>query len=236
MDFLSKKRHYVFLNNRDKMVHIHVSQVASSPCNLWTEGKSKKYRDCIHMLEATLDHFNYEELPPIVIVANEKIGTGGISSYNHIDDVIYYNSFYHTQEAIGTITQNHAFASQNLYDIIQHELGHKKHWDAAKRFYFAHKSKYNNIDEAKKELDSKLEKYIAERGKIYLASVVSAYAAMSYDYAKQYSNNNLVNEIIAEYNVLEKTTNPYLNQLIESVINYGRTCTDGHSKSTIQKR
>lgn len=221
MDFLSKKRHYVFLNNHDKTVHIHVSQVTSSPYNLWTEGKSKKYRDCIRMLDATLGHFNYDDLPPIIIVANEKIGTGGISSYNHIDDVIYYNSFYHTQEAIGTITQNKAFASKNLQGIIQHELGHKKHWDAAKKFYFAHKSRYNNVDEAKKELDSKLEKYVAEQGGFYLASTVSEYAATSYDYAKQ-QNNNIVNEIIAEYQVLGKTTDPYLNELIESVINYGK--------------
>lgn len=83
-------------------------------------------------------------------------------------------------------------------------------------------SRYNSVEEAKKELDSKLEKYIAEQGKFYLVSTVSEYVANSYDYAKNHKKTNFVNKIIAEYAVLGETSDSYLNQLIESVINYGK--------------
>lgn len=219
MDFLSKKKEHIFLNNQLALVRVHVSKVAPT-FNLWTEGRSKKYRDCIRELNIALKKFNSKDLPAIIIVANKKLGSGGISSYDHINDVIYYNNYYHTQERIIKIAHRDSFASQNLGDIIQHELGHKEHWDAAKKFYSTHSNKYNNLNEAKKELDSQLEKYIAMQDYTYLSSTVSPYAATSYRFSKIHQNENFINEVIAEYTVMGNTTDPNLNNLIEGVLKY----------------
>jgi len=154
VDFLSKKQEFIFRNSKDAIVRVHVMQVGSTPYDIWIEGKMKKYRDCVTLLEKALVDFDRSDLPPIIVVANKKIETGGISSYNHVDDVIYFNSFYHTQERIDHVIDEGTFAAQDLSGIIRHELGHKLHWDAVKRFYRAHKSKYNNIEEAKHDLDA----------------------------------------------------------------------------------
>lgn len=90
--------------------------------------------DSVKLLEKALVGFDRLNLPPIIVVANKKIGTGGISSYNHVDDVIYFNSFYHTQERIDHVIDEGTFAAQNLSGIIRHELGHKLHWNAIKSF------------------------------------------------------------------------------------------------------
>lgn len=90
MDYLSKKHQFIFLNNRLSLVRVHVTQISLNPYNIWVEGKSKKYRDSIYLLNKTLHNFNPEEVPPIVIVANNKIRSNGTSSYNHDDDVIYF--------------------------------------------------------------------------------------------------------------------------------------------------
>lgn len=161
-------------------------------------------------------------MPPIIIVANRKLGFGGISSYDHVTDVIYFNNYYHTYDRINQIAHRNIFSVKDLTDVIKHELGHKEHWDAAKRFYHAHRTSYNNINEAKKELDSKLEKYIAMQNLTYLASVVSPYAATSYRIAKANQSENFINEVIAEYAVMGKTSDPNLNNIIESMINYGK--------------
>lgn len=126
------------MNNHSSLVHVHVSQVKSSPYNLWVEGKSKRYRDCVRELNVTLQRLNLTNLPPIIIVANRKLGSGGISSYNHIDDVIYFNNYFHNTTNTKNVIADEVFAAHNLGDIIQHEMGHKLHWDAAKRFYSAH--------------------------------------------------------------------------------------------------
>ena len=50
LDFLSKKHEYTFLNNQNQKVRVHVRKVNNSSINMWSEGKSKKYRDCINLI------------------------------------------------------------------------------------------------------------------------------------------------------------------------------------------
>lgn len=222
MDFLSKKHEFTFINNKKSIVRVHVMKVSSTPFDIWVEGRSKKYRDCVQLLSKALSRFKTKDLPTIIVVANNKIGSGGISSYNHNDDVIYFNSHYHTEEQINKIANREAFAAQNLSDIIQHELGHKQHWDAIKRFYHAHKSRYNNIDEAKHQFDSDLESYIVRQNPNYLYFNLSPYASESFKYAKKFNKINTVNEVIAEFKVIKQTSDSTLNKLIESELNYGK--------------
>lgn len=167
MDFLSKKHVFKFLNTENTLIRVHVIQVRSTNYNIWIEHKSKKYRDCLKLLKHALLNFEPDKLLPIVIVDEKKIGHGGISSYNHMQNIIYFNSYYCTQKRINLLIKDSEFAASNLPDIIKHELGHKFHWDAVKRFYHANKNKYNNISIAKHDLDSKIESYIATQESTY---------------------------------------------------------------------
>ena len=222
MDYLAKKHEYTFWNNKRPLVRVHVTQVANSPYNIWVEGKTKKYRDSVRLIEKSLKDFNRSELPPIIIVADSKMGSGGISSYNHDDDIIYYNSYYHNKTRINEIVNGKLFASQNVSDIIRHELGHKLHWDAVKRFYHANQTRYNSIEEAKNELDSKLETYLSKQEVNYLYLALSSYAAESFKAAKKYNNQNSVNEVIAKFMIKSESVDDTLKKLIESELNYGK--------------
>ena len=222
LDYLSKKHEYTFWNNKLNLVRVHVSQVANTNYNIWTEGYSKKYRDSIKLIEKAIKKFNPSDLPPIVIVSDLKMGSGGISSYNHNDDVIYFNSHYNNQSRINQVISRRIFAPKNVTDIIQHELGHKMHWDAVKRFYQANKTRYNSIKEAKNELDSKLEAYISKQEPGYLYSTMSIYASKSFEMKKKYNSNNAVNEVIAEFTVKKRTIDTTLNELIERELSYGK--------------
>lgn len=222
MDYLSKKHEYTFWNNKLNLVRVHVSQVANTSYDIWTEGYSKKYRDSIRLIEKAIKKFDPSEVPPIVIVSEAKMGSGGISSYNHDDDVIYFNSYYSNQNKIKQVISRRMFASKNLTDIIRHELGHKMHWDAVKRFYQANQSRYNSIKEAKNELDSKLESYLSRQGTDYVYLSLGFYASESFRFAKKYNKSNVVKEVIAEAMVKHKTIDPVLTKLIESELNYGK--------------
>lgn len=222
MDYLAKKREYAFWNNKRALVRVHVTQVESSPYNIWTEGKTKKYRDSISLIKKAIENLNPSDLPPIIVVANSKMGSGGISSYNHDDDVIYYNSYYHNQVRINQLVSGKLFTSKSVSDIIRHELGHKLHWDAVKRFCHANQTRYNSIEEAKNELDSKLENYISKQEINYLYLTLSSYAAESFRDAKANNRQNSVNEVIAEFMVKSKSVDSTLRNLIESELNYGK--------------
>ncbi|MDN5956140.1 MAG: hypothetical protein L0H82_07195, partial [Lactobacillus sp.] len=95
MDYLSKKKEYIFLNNRQALVRVHVKQVSKQPYSIWVEGKSKNYRGCVALLNRTLVKFDPQLVPPIVVVSNKKLGNGAISSYAFEDKVIFFNNFYH---------------------------------------------------------------------------------------------------------------------------------------------
>lgn len=225
MDFLAKKKAYVFLNNKHATTRVHVQKIRFSSYNIWTEGHSKSYRDTITLLKKVLVNFSPNDIPPIIIISNHKLGSGSISSYSQKDDVIFFNDYYHTQSRIEEIANQNLFVSNNLEQVLRHELGHKRHWDAAKKFYHAHKSHYNNLNEAKHDLDRKVEKYILSQVDIdytYLRKNVSLYAFYSFEYAKKEFKFNLVNEVIAEVEAMNGSKDKYLNELINEVLNYGK--------------
>lgn len=222
MDYLSKKKEYIFLNNRQALVRVHVKQVSKHPYNIWVEGKSKNYRDCVALLNQVLKEFDPKVVPPIIIVSDTKLGNGAISSYNHVEDVIYFSNYYHTQDRINEIIRDSSFVSTSLKNILLHELGHKMHWDAIKRFYKANESKYNNINEAKLKMDEEVNKYIARQESLYLYSTLSMYASTSYKIAKQNNPINTANEVIAEEIAKDYISDPVLQELIKGELNYGK--------------
>lgn len=223
MDYLALKKQFVFLNRSQALVQVHASKVKNTSFDIWTEGKSKKYRETVRLLEQGLEQLKDEDFPPIVVVAASKLGSKSYSSYDHVKDVIYFSNHFDSEKEIEEKLKNSDFKARNLVEVLRHELGHKLHWDAVKRFYRAHKSRYNNINEAKHELDAKLEEYIAKQSPIYLATVVSIYSYTSYLESKKLQSLSTVNEIIAEvWANKNKVADKILIRLIEEELNYGR--------------
>ncbi len=230
MDYLALKKQFVFLDHRQALVQVHASKVKNTKFDIWTEGKSKKYRGTVRLLEQGLSELQDEKFPPIVVVAASKLGGKSYSSYDHVKDVIYFSDRFDSKEKLEETLKNSDFKARNIVEVLRHELGHKKHWDSVKRYYKAHQSRYNDINEAKHNLDAKLERYIAKQNPIYLAQTVSIYAYTSYLEAKAVLSLSTVNEIIAEVCANEeKIKDKTLVRLIERELNYGRKIsTDGY--------
>lgn len=225
MDYLARKKEYVFLNNKYATVRVHVKQINQTPYQLWSEGYSKNYRDTLTLLNEVLKYFNPNDLPPIIIISNQKLGAGSISSYFPKEDILFFNNYYHSQKRINDISSQKLFVSKTLTQIIKHELGHKKHWDAVKRFYKAHQSQYNNINEAKDALDGEIKSYISKQMEIdytYLKKNISLYAYYCFEYAKKELKHNVINEVIAEVTAANGSKDPHLNKLITEELNYGK--------------
>lgn len=223
MDYLALKRQYVFLNERNAMVRVHTTKVADKNFDIWVEGKSKRYREAVKVVQSGLKQLEDEELPPIVIVSSRKLGENSFASYDNARDVIYFNSEHGDEKNLEDELKNSDFRARNIVGILCHELGHKKHWDAIKRYYNAHKTQYNSIKEAKHTLDEKLEKYIVNQSPIYLLTNVSAYASASFSEGKRESTNNVVNEVIAEV-LVDPTTikDVHLVKIIQEELSYGK--------------
>lgn len=238
MDYLSKKREYTFLNNHNAVIHVHTFQIAHASYKIFVEAKSKKYRDSVNLLEKIIPSLNIENLPTFVVVDNKKLGEGSISSYNAQQDVIYFNSKYANRDLLQNILNNPFFAANSLRGVIYHELAYKQHWDAVKRFYKAHKLRYNSIIDAKKKLDSNLEQYIGYQlsfDRSYLSKNVSIYAEKAYKCAKQHLQANMINEVIAEALTRNNSADKQLNKLVKEELSYGRLLNDGHSSSSNQE-
>ena len=172
-----------------------------------------------------MKYLDNENIPSIIIIDNKKLGKGSISSYSYKDDIIFFNNYYHSLPKIERLTKQNLFVAKNISQIIKHELGHKLHWDAAKRFYQANKNKYNNIKEAKNSLDANLEQYISYQltdNYSYLIENVSMYAHYSFRFAKENNKYNIVNEVIAEVIAANGSKDQSLNKIIMEELNYGR--------------
>lgn len=232
MDFLSKKHQYVFLNNNGIICRVHVHEINNTKFDIWVERNSKEYRDSVKMLTTLLIQIKRIEIPRIIIVANNKLGDGSISAYNPFQDVIYFNNKYSNPNLLRKTINKYSFASNEPADVLRHELGHKLHWDAAKRFYHVHKSIYNNVEEAKNDLDAPLEKYISRQVLLdasYLSRNTSVYAEKSFRYAKQNLKKNAVNEVIGEVIARHWSPDNKLNELIRKELNYGKYNENGYS-------
>lgn len=229
MDYLALKRQYVFLNERNAMVRVHTTKVADKNFDIWVEGKSKKYREAVKVVQSGLKQLEDEELPPIVIVSSKKLGENSFASYDNARDIIYFNNKYGDEKKLEDKLMNSNFKAKNIVGVLQHELGHKKHWDAIKRYYKANKTRYNSIKEAKNSLDAKLEKYIVNQPLFYLSTNVSVYADISFFAEKRKSTSNDVNEVIAEVLVDPSSIkDTHLVETIQEELNYGKIRTNGY--------
>ena len=107
---------------------------------------------------------------------------------------------------------------------MDHELGgHKRHWDAVKRYKTD--NKIDDLNDAKMQIESSMRKHVVNQMRsdpLYINKTVSVNAERSF-YAKK-----SLNELIADANILverNELSDNELNRLVKEVINY-----DGKSK------
>lgn len=158
IDLMAKSKEFKTKNAVNEGIRFSAKKVVGTDYNIWLQDNTKKIRDTFNLVENKLKGF--DNIPRIVILKEQKLK--GIAGYNRIDDTLYISDVLHSEKNINEVLSNGYFASKNLKDILTHELAHKRHWDSAKKLYNKKKKRYNNVEEAKNDLDSQLVNYVKQ--------------------------------------------------------------------------
>lgn len=213
IDLMAKSKEFKTKNAVNEGIRFSAKKVVGTDYNIWLQDNTKKIRDTFNLVENELKGF--DNIPRIVILKEQKLK--GIAGYNRIDDTLYISDVLHSEKNINEVLSNGYFASKNLKDILTHELAHKRHWDSAKRLYNKKKKRYNNVEEAKNDLDSELIKYINNQ------------KSFDYNYLLKISENahinfslfNNINELVAEVAVLnDKIEDKELLKKVKGVLKW----------------
>lgn len=199
-----EKRHFIVYKN-DKYKNIY--------CQTNTRN-AQKMSEFIN--EKVNIEDRYGELDHIIIVKSNSLRA--IAGYDHVNNDLYISEELIDSKLFKSLVSSEYFPSKNVEDILNHELGgHKKHWDAIKRY----QELYNlSIDRAKESLEENLRKYVINQQSsdtIYLKRFVSKNASDNFD------NNKQLNESIADVFVLysqNKMKDENLTKLVLEVLNY----------------
>lgn len=214
-DFMAKSKLFTASNG----LRIRGKKQYGTPHDIYLENNTKVSRDTYQMLERALEDRPSDQLPTMVVATAKKLQNGkGLAAYDRATDTLYVSNKLHSPEAVHHELKDGYFAAKNFYDIITHELAHKRHWDAVKRFYNDHQKEYNRLEDAKEALESDLRRYVKEQMTSdlkYLVKNVSENAATNFD-----SDN--INELIAEVGVLnEHILDGILNEKVKEMLYYG---------------
>lgn len=204
LNFNEEKRHFiVYKNDRYKNIY----------CQTNTRN-AQKMSEFIN--EKVNIEGRYGEVDHIIIVKNNALRA--IAGYDHVNNNLYISEELIDSKLFKSLVSSEYFPSKNVEDILNHELGgHKKHWDAIKRY----QELYNlSIDRAKESLEENLRKYVINQQSsdtIYLKRFVSKNASDNFD------DNKQLNESIADVFVLysqNKMKDENLTKLVLEVLNY----------------
>ena len=214
-DFMAKSKLFTASNG----LRIRGKKQYGTPHDIYLENNTKVSRDTYQMLERALEDRPFDHLPTMVVATAKKLQNGkGLAAYDRATDTLYVSNKLHSPEAVHHELKDGYFAAKNFHDIITHELTHKRHWDAVKRFYNDHQKEYNGLEDAKEALESDLRRYVKEQMTSdlkYLVKNVSENAATNFD-----SDN--INELIAEVGVLnEHILDGILNEKVKEMLYYG---------------
>lgn len=211
-DFMSKKQEFRFVGQYGNSIHVHTSQVRGTKANIWTEGRSKKYRDTIQRVDHLLTNYKRQSLPKIVITDSKKLRESAAASYDHVNDALFINSdVLKDKQSTANYLRSGYFASKNADDIIKHEMTHKMNWDKAKAEYKAHPNKYRDLDDTIEQLNSRVMSY----AKRMIYSDASLVKQSGYLNSSLLLNNS--REVVAELKVLG-LPDKALNRLVQEVL------------------
>lgn len=211
-DFMAKSKLFTASNG----LRIRGKKQYGTPHDIYLENNTKVSRDTYQMLERALEDRPFDHLPTMVVATAKKLQNGkGLAAYDRATDTLYVSNKLHSPEAVHHELKDGYFAAKNFYDIITHELTHKRHWDAVKRFYNDHQKEYNGLEDAKEALENNLRKYIKGISPYYISKNISENAYTSF-------RENNINELIADLEVGEKNIfDEELKKKTREVLNYG---------------
>lgn len=215
LDFMADKKLFYAGKYNGQDLRFKAKKVTGSKYDIWSQGDTKKYRDTIQAVVKILAGKN-ERIPRIVVVTSKKLP--GIAAYNHIQDVMYINNKLGNATEMSKEFNTGYFAAKTVEDVLTHELAHKSHWDSAKALYKSKPKRYNDVENAKRFLESELNSYInrsMSQDSNYLSKNVSENANMAF-------KRGTVNEVVADVTVLgSKISDKYLLDLTREVLTYG---------------
>ena len=211
-DLMAKSKEFKTKNSFNEDIRFNAKKVVGTDYDIWLQDNTKKIRDTFNLVENELKGF--DNIPRIVILKEQKLK--GIAGYNRIDDTLYISDVLHSEKNINEVLSNGYFASKNLKDILTHELAHKRHWDSAKKLYNKKKKRYNNVEEAKSDLDSQLVNYVKQQENT------------DFFYVRKISKNaneawrmRNINELVAEVKVLgDKVEDKELLNKVKGVLKW----------------
>lgn len=213
-DFMAKSKLFTASNG----LRIRGKKQYGTPHDIYLENNTKVSRDTYQMLERALEDRPSDQLPTMVVATAKKLQNGkGLAAYDRATDTLYVSNKLHSPEAVHHELKDGYFAAKNFYDIITHELAHKRHWDAVKRFYNDHQKEYNRLEDAKEALESDLLSYVKRQLEMdyrYIDRNISQNARESFAHGN-------INELIADVGVLQGKTDPTLLEKTKGVTKYG---------------
>lgn len=159
-----------------------------------------------------------------IIIAKSK-SISGIASYDHIKKELYVSEELSNPVKFTEIVNEHYFPAKNLHDVMIHEIGgHKKHWDSVYTYYRLNKNRFSDIYDAKKQLESKLHKYVSEMNHINLKWIINNVSFNAYNtFVLPRNKQNNLNELIADVILLKnqnRLKDDQLWELVQEVISY----------------
>lgn len=192
-DNMAKKELFKLTNAKGEEISFHTKPAKGTDYNIRVENHAKRYRDTVTTLNRIFDEMKREDLPPVVVVDEKKLGEKSYAGYNRSSDVLYVSTLLGQEERLEKRVKGNYFAAKDAKGVIVHELAHKAHWDAVKRLQKQSPKRYNSIEKAKKAFDEPIRKHIATQ----LASDPMYLVKLSRNANEGYKRGP-INEVIAE--------------------------------------
>lgn len=125
---------------------------------IWTESNDRASRRTAQVIDDIVATAKAKMpqnaiVPRIVIVNDKRFSDRQYGGYDYKTDTIYFPNRYENKEAIIDFLKTGYFGGTSEDTLVLHEVGHKEHWDQAKRLYNGNPKRYNTIEDAKHSLD-----------------------------------------------------------------------------------
>lgn len=186
---------------------------------IYQQTNSSNSQNTVELLKNSEVEKRYGEINQINLCKTTTLN--GIGAYDQERNILFLSEDISDNEMLNKMLGDNYFSAKNAEEVIEHELGgHKRHWDNVKRYYEDNKESYSTLDDAKKGMESKLQKYVSNQlsnDVNYISNIVSENANESF------FNSKKLNELIADATIKIQNgslKDEHLGELVEEILNY----------------
>lgn len=216
-DYMGAPKKIVFNSGNGDMQTAKVFRVDGTQ-NIYIQNYDEKMNKMVTHLDDVINKKNkYGKVDNVIVLNNNRLK--GIAAYRHDDNSLFISKELIDPKKFTKIVDQSVFPARSIDDILNHELGgHKKHWDAIKRYKAD--NKIDDLNDAKMQIESQLRKHVTNQIRsdpLYINKTVSLNAKRSF------YNKKSLNELIADANILierNELSDPELKGLVKEIINY----------------